>query len=51
MASPKPTTAQKKKDAKDQVSSNTRDKAQAAKDYIEKKYSKLKQTEAERRDE
>ena len=51
MASPKPSNPQKKKDPKDQVSSNTRDKAQAAKDYIEKKYSKLKQTESERREE
>jgi serine/threonine kinase 38 len=51
MASPKPNTVQKKKDLKDQVSSNTRDKAQAAKDYIEKKYSKLKKTESERREE
>lgn len=51
MASPKPNAARKKKESKDQVSSNTRDKAQAAKDYIEKKYSKLKKTESERRDE
>jgi serine/threonine kinase 38 len=51
MASPKPTTAPKKKETKDQVSSNTRDKAKAAKEYIEKKYSKLKQTESERREE
>ena len=49
MASPKPTT--QKKNARDQVSSNTRDKAQAAKDYIEKKYSKLKQVESERQNE
>ena len=47
MASPKPSNPVKKL-GKDQVSSNTRDKAQAAKDYIEKKYSKLKQTESER---
>jgi serine/threonine kinase 38 len=47
MASPKPSNPQKKT-GKDQVSSNTRDKAQAAKDYIEKKYSKLKKTESER---
>lgn len=49
MASPKPSNPQKKKDP-GQVSSNTRDKAQAAKDYIEKKYSKLKQTESERKE-
>ena len=47
MASPKPSNPVKKQ-GKDQFSSNTRDKAQAAKDYIEKKYSKLKQTESER---
>lgn len=44
MASPRP-TATKKKDAKEPFSANTRDKAKAAKDYIERKYSKLKQQE------
>lgn len=50
MASPKPSNPSKRT-PKDQVSSNTRDKAQAAKDYIEKKYSKLKKTEFERQTE
>jgi serine/threonine kinase 38 len=50
MASPRP-TAQKKKDTKEPFSSNTRDKAQAAKEYIERKYSKLKKNEQERNEE
>ena len=33
----------------DKISSNTLDKAQAAKQYIERKYSKLKENEEERR--
>lgn len=45
MASPRPQTVQKKKETKDPYSANTRDKAQAAKDYIERKYSKLKKNE------
>lgn len=47
MASPRP-AGQKKKDTKEPFSSNTRDKAQAAKEYIERKYSKLKKAEQER---
>lgn len=35
----------------DKVSANTLDKAQAAKEYIERKYSKLKETEEERKNE
>jgi serine/threonine kinase 38 len=50
MASPRPAAAQKKKETKEPFSSNTRDKAQAAKDYIEKKYSKLKKNEQERQE-
>jgi serine/threonine kinase 38 len=47
MASPRPAT-QKKKEAKEPFSANTRDKAQAAKEYIERKYSKLKKNEQSR---
>ena len=47
MASPRP-VAQKKKEIKEPFSANTRDKAQAAKDYIERKYSKLKKNEQAR---
>jgi serine/threonine kinase 38 len=47
MASPKP-PPQKKKDPKEAFSATTRDKAQAAKDYIERKYSKLKKNEQTR---
>ena len=36
---------------RNQVSSNTKDKAEIAKNYIEQKYSKLKQEESTRRDE
>ena len=49
MASPRPAVAAaKKKETKEAFSSNTRDKAQAAKEYIERKYSKLKKVEQER---
>lgn len=51
MASPRPTTAQRRAQPKEQVSSNTRDKAQAAKEFIEKKYSKLKTSESSRKEE
>lgn len=50
MASPRPTT-QRRKEEQDKVSSNTRDKAQLAKQYIEGKYSRLKHDEEERKDE
>ena len=50
MASPR-TVVQKPKETKEGFSTNTRDKAQAAKDYIEKKYSKLKRTEQARTEE
>ena len=45
MASPKPATASRRKEA----SSHTKDKANAAKAYIEAKYSKLKQSEEEKK--
>ena len=44
MANPRPTQ-------KDQISSNTRDKALVAKSYIEQKYSKRKETENARHEE
>ena len=47
MASPRP-TGQKKKETKEPFSANTRDKAKVAKEYIERKYSKLKQKEQEK---
>ena len=50
MASPRPSVP-KKKETKEPFSANTRDKAQAAKDYIEKKYSKLKKKEQTRTEE
>ncbi|CAG9327149.1 unnamed protein product [Blepharisma stoltei] len=50
MASPRPNT-HRTPDQRDPISSNTRDKAQAAKDYIEKKYSRLKKTEESRKEE
>ena len=49
MASPRPPTQRKREGREQTVSSHTREKAEAAKAYIEKKYSKLKNQEAERK--
>lgn len=49
MASPRPPTQRKRDPREQNVSSNTREKAEAAKAYIEKKYNKLKHQEAERK--
>lgn len=48
MASPRPIT---NRNPDNQISSSTRDKAQAAKEYIEKKYTRLRKTEEERKGE
>jgi len=49
MANERPVINQRR--FQDMVSSNTRDKAKAAKEFIEKKYSKLKKTESQRKEE
>lgn len=48
MSSPKPTTASRRKD-KEAVSATAKERAEAAKAYIEQKYAKLKKEETERK--